>query len=312
MIKVKNLTKKYQNSKALQDVSFEVAKGEVVGFLGPNGAGKTTTMRILTGFLPMTSGQATIDGLDVFKDSLKIREKIGYLPETTPLYPEMSILEFLNFIAELKKVPREKRQEDVSRSLDKCDLEDVKNKIIKTLSKGYRQRVGIAQALLGNPDVLILDEPTIGLDPKQIIQIRKLIKNLGREKTIILSTHILQEVSAVCDKVIIINEGKTVAIDTPENLTSKFSGGMIVNITVKGNAEQVKNCLSGLENIKEVNIKNQTEGKVQLEVKSKGKSDSREIIASAIVRNGWGLLEISQEKMGLEEIFVKLTGKNNE
>lgn len=308
MIKVKNLTKKFQQFTAVDNASFEVNSGEIVGFLGPNGAGKTTTMRILAGFIPMTSGEVTVENFDVFEDSLKIREMIGYLPETTPLYPDMIVLEYLNFMAELKKVKQEDRETQLNKIVDKCGLNEVKDDLIKNLSKGYKQRVGLAQALIGEPKVLILDEPTIGLDPKQILEIRKLIKELGKEKTIILSTHILQEVSAVCDKVVIINKGKIVATDTPDNLTKRLSGGMVVNITVRAGSEEVVRCLTNLEKIEKVEKVSSQGVENVFRVHAAEKVDPREIIASAIVRNGWGLLEMSKEKIGLEEIFIKLTG----
>ncbi|MBU1119120.1 ABC transporter ATP-binding protein [Patescibacteria group bacterium] len=307
MIHVKNLCKKYSSFEALKDISFDVEKGEVVGFLGPNGAGKTTTMRILTGYLPMTSGKVEIDGLDVYEESLKVRSKIGYLPETTPLYMDMTVKEYVSYIAELKKISKEERKEQVKKAMNDCGVGHIKDKLIKTLSKGFKQRVGIAQALVGNPEVLILDEPTIGLDPNQIVEIRNLIKDLGKEKTVILSTHILQEVSATCNKVIIISEGKIVAIDSPENLTSRLSGGMRVDITVKGPESEIRTCLEGLDAIKEVKEAGQEGGIATLRVFAKEGQDPREVIASAVVRNGWGLKEMRREAVNLEEIFMKLT-----
>lgn len=307
MISVKNLSKKFNKQEVLRNVSFEINKGEVVGFLGPNGAGKTTTMRILTGFIPMTSGLAKIDNLDVFEDSLKIRKKVGYLPETTPLYQDMTVNEYLKFIAEIKQVAKEKREEQITSCKQKCGLTEVEDKLIKTLSKGYKQRVGIAQALIGEPEVLILDEPTIGLDPKQIIEIRNLIKNLGKSKTVILSTHIMQEVSAVCDKVIIINEGRIVATDTPENLTSSLAGGMKVKLLVKGPAAEISRCLSSLDSVKKAEVISEKKDGVTIKIESEKNNDPRQVVASAIIRNNWGLLEMTQESMNLEDIFLKLT-----
>lgn len=311
MIKVKNLAKKYNNFEALRGVSFEIKKGEIVGFLGPNGAGKTTTMRILTGYMPMTAGEATVDGLDVFEDSLKVRQKIGYLPETTALYMDMTVAEYLRFMAELKKVPRQDIKKEIDSACGKCGLEKVKDVIIKTLSKGYKQRVGIAQAILGNPDVVILDEPTIGLDPNQIVEIRNLIKELGKTTTVILSTHILQEVSATCDKVIIINEGRIVAVDTPENLTNSMSGGMRVTIAVRGKEEDVLECLNGLDDVEKATKLSAKKGVVLVDVDAKKDADPRETIAAAIVRNEWGLLSMEKKSVDLEQIFMKLTGDEN-
>lgn len=311
MIKVKNLAKKYNNFEALRGVSFEIKKGEIVGFLGPNGAGKTTTMRILTGYMPMTAGEATVDGLDVFEDSLKVRQKIGYLPETTALYMDMTVAEYLRFMAELKKVPRQDIKKEIDSACGKCGLEKVKDVIIKTLSKGYKQRVGIAQAILGSPDVVILDEPTIGLDPNQIVEIRNLIKELGKTTTVILSTHILQEVSATCDKVIIINEGKIVAVDTPENLTSSMSGGMRVTVAIRGKETDVIECLDGLDDVEKATKLSSKKGVVLVEVDAKKDADPREKIAAAIVRNEWGLLSMEKKSVDLEQIFMKLTGDEN-
>ena len=222
MIKIKNLTKKYGNVYAIKDISFEVKKGEIIGFLGPNGAGKSTTMNIITGYIPATSGEAWIAGYNIMDEPLEVKKRIGYLPEIPPLYLDMRVIEYLKFVAELKNVPRKEVESRIKYVMDKLQISDVKGRKICNLSKGYKQRVGFAQALLGNPDVLILDEPTVGLDPQQIIEIRELIKQLGEEHTVILSSHILSEISAVCNRVIIINRGEIVAVDTPENLSKEI------------------------------------------------------------------------------------------
>ena len=310
MIKASKLTKKYGSKNAIKDVSFDIDKGEVVGFLGPNGAGKTTTMRILTGYIPPTSGQAKIGDLDVFDDSLEVRRQLGYLPENTPLYLGMDVEVFLKYIAALKRVTKDKRQNHISKIMKVCGIDNVKQSTIKTLSKGYKQRVGIAQALIGNPEVLILDEPTIGLDPKQIIEIRELIKSLAQEKTIILSTHILPEVSVTCSRVIIIADGKIVAEDTPDNLENKVSGVAKVIVTVKGPGEAIKNQLAGITGIKNVNLKKTHPGDLNdLEIESEKAVDVRSKLAQVIARSDWDLLEMRREVLGLEEIFLKLTTK---
>lgn len=306
MINVSNLTKEYSGHKALDNVSFKIKKGEIVGLLGPNGAGKTTTMRIMTGFLPMTDGSVVIDGVDVYEDSLKARESLGYLPESTPLYPQMKVKEYLAFIADLKHLSKEEKKKQIPEVAVKCGLEDKMSVLIKFLSKGYKQRVGIAQALLGDPKLVILDEPTIGLDPNQIVEIRKLIKELGKTKTIILSTHILQEVSAVCTKVIIMNEGTVVAVDTPENLT-KGATGVQFTISVKGPASDVFECISGLEKVERVIEVSNKEGVATFKVNAKNKQDPREVISNAVVKNGWSLLEMRKEEVDLEHIFMKMT-----
>lgn len=312
MIKVKNLTKKYSNFEALRGVTFEVGKGEIVGFLGPNGAGKTSTMRILTGYMPMTSGEVTVDGLDVFEDSLAVRKKIGYLPETTALYPDMTVKEYLDFVCDLKNIAKADRVDQIERVNKKCGLGDVQDALIKTLSKGYKQRVGIAQAILGDPDVVVLDEPTIGLDPNQIIEIRNLIKELGKDTTVILSTHILQEVSATCDKVVIINEGRVVAVDTPDNLTSSSASGMRVEISVKGPASDVLECIRGLDDIESARQLSDKNGIVSIQADAKLNKDPRETMANAVVKNSWGLLEMQKKTVDLEQIFTKLTSEETD
>ncbi|MFA6296685.1 MAG: ATP-binding cassette domain-containing protein [Patescibacteria group bacterium] len=310
MIKVENLTKSYANFKALDGVSFEVQKGEIIGFLGPNGAGKTTTMRILTGFFPPTSGKVEIDGFDIFNDSIEVRKRIGYLPENTPLYQDMEVYAFLRYMAELKDVEPEKKNQHIKNIMKRCGIEHMKNEIISRLSKGYKQRVGLAQALIGDPKVLILDEPTIGLDPKQIIEIRNLIKELGKEKTIILSTHILPEVAVTCTRVIIINEGKIVAEDTPDNLENKVSGVAKVIVTVRGGSpDLIKSRLEGVQGVSNVTVLKNHAGFTDLSIQSEKDVDVRDKVSSIIVQNNWGLIEMHRETLGLEEIFLKLTKK---
>ena len=312
MIKVNNLTKRFANVKALDGVSFEIHKGEVVGFLGPNGAGKTTTMRILAGFIPPTSGTAEIAGFDVFNDSIEVRKRIGYLPENTPLYQDMEVYAFLRYMADLREVEPEKINDHIKNIMGKCGLTHMKDEIISKLSKGYKQRVGLASALVGDPEVLILDEPTIGLDPKQIREIRNLIKELGKDKTIILSTHILPEVSMTCSRVIIMNDGKIVAEDTPDNLENKVSGAAKVHLTVKGGqAEDIKMKLEAIQGVTDVVVLKKHNGLTDLSIESEKNVDVRGRISQVIVSSNWDLVEMRREMLGLEEVFLKLTKKES-
>ena len=313
MIEVKNITKKYGAKKALDNVSFKVEKGEIVGFLGPNAAGKSTTMRIITGYMPQTSGQVIIDGYDNLENSLEARKKIGYMPENVALYQEMRVGEYLLFIAKLLKVKKEERPQQLSSIMKKCGLLDVKDQLIATLSKGYKQRVGLAQALLGDPEILILDEPTIGLDPKQITEIRKLIKEIGKEKTVILSTHILPEVEMTCNRVIIINQGKLVASGNVETLTAGIEKGEVIVATVEGDVAQIKNKLAGIKEISEVNIiEKKSTNQAVVEIKSLGnKIDLRPLVSKALIENDFSLLEIKKKKLDLEDIFLKITTNEN-
>ena len=301
MIQVEHLTKTYGDLVAIQDVSFQVQRGEVLGFLGPNGAGKTTTMRILTGFLPPTSGRVTVAGFDVFEESLEARRRIGYLPETVPLYPEMTVARYLDFVAALRDVPN--RQDAVEQVMHQVGLIDRADTIIGKLSKGYRQRVGLAQALVHDPEVIILDEPTIGLDPKQIIEVRELIRNLGGDHTVILSTHILPEVSQVCSRVLIINEGQIVAEDTPERLTARLKGGERVFIHLANGTSEAEAVLGAIEGVQEVTRM----GDGQYEVTCALGQDLRPVLARTLIEHGWDLLELRPVAMSLEEIFLKLT-----
>ena len=310
MIEADKLTKYYDKHTAIRDVSFKVEKGEIVGFLGPNGAGKTTTMRILTGFLPPSSGTARVAGYDVLTESLQVRRRIGYLPENVPLYTDMKVTNYLEFVAEVKGVERGNRRHKIGEVMEKCGLAEVRRTLIGALSRGYRQRVGIAQALLNDPEVLILDEPTIGLDPKQIIEIRQLIKALAGQSTIILSTHILPEVSMICHRVIILNNGQVVAVDTPENLTAGLQSSTKLRIRVDGPVDQVGAALTHLPGVLRVVTEDETHETVKsFVVESERNCDLRREVSRLIVERGWGLLELRPADMSLEEIFVRLVTK---
>src|SRR3989338_1806781 len=302
MIEVENLTKYYGDYHALKGVTFSVKKGDILGFLGPNGAGKTTTMRILTCFFPPTSGKASVAGFDVFEEPLEVRKRIGYLPENVPLYKDMTVEDYLIFAAGIKGVEGKKIKGAVAKVMDECVLTDVSYKFIAELSKGYRQRVRLAQALVNEPEVLILDEPTVGLDPKQIIEIRKLIKNLAGKRTIILSTHILPEVSMTCNRVVIINKGKVVAVDTPQNLTANIHGASRLIVKVDGPAQDVISGLQKIRGINKVNKKESNNGISEFILDTDKGIDIRRDIAAGIVRSGWGLLELRPVEMSLEDI----------
>ena len=279
MIEVKNVTKKYPNIKAVDNINFTIKDGEVVGFLGPNGAGKTTTMNMITGFIEPTEGQIIINGFDIVKKSKKAKKQIGYMPEGVPLYTELTAREFVNYMAELKDVKAKERKEAVEKAIEETGLKDVQNKLIKNLSRGYKQRVSMAGALVGNPEVIILDEPTVGLDPKQITEIRSLIKELGKKHTVILSSHILSEVSQICERVIIINHGKIVAIDTPENLENKTKEKNTILVTVEDKNEKMKNLKEEVKEIEEIKlVKDNEDGTKQYAVTSADKVDLRKKI----------------------------------
>jgi ABC-2 type transport system ATP-binding protein len=312
MIKVEGLTKRYARTIAVDNISFEVEKGQIVGFLGPNGAGKTTTMRVLTCFLPPTAGSANVAGFDVLEQSLEVKKRIGYLPETPPVYPEMEVKEYVTFVGKLKNVPKADLAARVDQVIERCAIGDVRNKLIGKLSKGYRQRVGLAQAIIHNPDVLILDEPTAGLDPKQIIETRDLIHQLAGEHTIILSTHILSEVEHSCDRVIIINKGKLVATDSVANLTSRLRGSEMVALEVESNGGSLKqtDVLQRLEQVPGVSrvlSKEPRDGRYPFEVESLQGKHIRPDLAKAVVASGWGLTELRPMGLSLEEIFLQLT-----
>ncbi len=306
MIEVRNLTKAYADKTAVRDLTFSVDKGEILGFLGPNGAGKTTTMRILTGYMPATSGRATVAGYDVFTQSLEVRKRIGYLPETVPVYPEMPVEAYLTFVAKLKGLPSARLAERLEYVLGVCHIADVRQTLIGKLSKGYRQRVGIAQALIHDPEVLILDEPTAGLDPKQINETRQLIKSLGGKHTIILSTHILPEVSMTCGRVVIINQGQLAAEDTPENLTKRLQGRDRIQLEARAPRQDLLKTLNAVPGVTHVSAAD-SDGRVRCEVEGNGKQDIRAHLAAAVVGQGWDLLELRSAAMSLEDIFLQLT-----
>jgi ABC-2 type transport system ATP-binding protein len=312
MITVKELTKRYARNTAVDHISFQVEKGQIVGFLGPNGAGKTTTMRMLTCFLPPTSGSATVAGYDVLEQPLEVKKRIGYLPETPPLYPEMETGEYLTFVGKLKGLSGAELRKRVDYVCDRCAIADVRNKLLGKLSKGYRQRVGLAQAIVHNPDVLILDEPTSGLDPKQINETRDLIKSLGGDHTIILSTHILPEVEQTCEQVIIINKGKLAATDSVQNLQNRARGAGSVLVEVSGrngslDLAAVQRRLEQVAGVAHVVAKHSRQNRSSFEVES-GKGFVRGDLARAVVESGWDLNELRPSAMSLEEIFLQLTG----
>jgi ABC-2 type transport system ATP-binding protein len=305
MIKVSGLTKDYGARRAINNLSFDAQQGEIVGFLGPNGAGKTTTMRILTGYMPPTDGEAIIAGYNIVDESLEARKRIGYLPETTPLYTEMIVFDYLKYMGELRGVPEV--DERVDEVLGMVGLGDRANGYIGNLSKGMRQRVGLAQALLHKPEVLILDEPTIGLDPGQVVEVRELIREIGRERTVLLSTHLLNEAQNICDRVLIINKGKIVAEDTTENLQARLLGAERVIIRVRGEAdEELAKAIGLIKGVRDVEIKN--DGSVEFEFAS-GK-DLRPEVAKQIIKSGYDLLELRPLGMSLEEIFLELTAND--
>ncbi|HEV3254896.1 MAG TPA: ABC transporter ATP-binding protein [Candidatus Acidoferrales bacterium] len=308
MIEVQNLTKAFGAVTAVDHISFSVQKGEILGFLGPNGAGKTTTMRILTGYLPATSGTASVAGFDVFDNSMEVRRHIGYLPENPPLYTDMSVEAYLDFVARIKNVPAEKRQARIDDALEKTSITDKRRELIKRLSRGYKQRVGLAQALVHDPDVIILDEPTVGLDPKQIIEVRKLIKGLAGSHTIILSTHILPEVGMTCSRVVIINRGKIVAVDTPENLTMQLKGGERVQIQVQAPEKPLRDLLAHIPGVRRVEVEpTGAAGRLAVTVEAAEGKDIRSEIAAKIVGQGYALYELRGVNLSLEEIFLQLT-----
>jgi len=315
LIEVEHLSKSYGQARAVQDISFQVAKGEILGFLGPNGAGKTTTMRILTGYLPATSGTARICGYDVFDNSLEVRKRIGYLPEVPPLYPEMTVEDYLTFVSRIKGVPSDEISKRVNDAMRMSNVTDKRGEYIKRLSRGYKQRVGIAQAIVHNPDVVILDEPTVGLDPNQIKEVRNLIKGLSGEHTIILSTHILPEVEMTCDRVVIINKGKIAAVDTTGNLTNQLKAGERVKLSVKRHerngselAGRLQRSLESLEGVKHVKIEGDDNGnQMSAMVEIAQGLDLRAPIAARIVDHGFDLLELRAINLSLEDIFMQLT-----
>jgi ABC-2 type transport system ATP-binding protein len=308
LIEVQDLTKTFGERTAVDHISFAVNKGEILGFLGPNGAGKTTTMRMLTTFMPATSGTARIAGFDVFDNSIEVRRHIGYLPENPPVYPDMTVESYLDFVARIKGVPTEKRAQRVTDALEKTNITDKRDELIKRLSRGYKQRVGLAQALVHDPDVIILDEPTVGLDPKQIIEVRHLIKNLAGNHTIVLSTHILPEVSMTCDRVVIINKGKIAAVDTPQNLTSQLKGGQRIRVEVQASEQPLREVLGQIPGASHVQIETAPlTGHVLATIEAAEGKDIRSAIAARIVEKGWPLFELKGVSLSLEDIFLELT-----
>jgi len=312
MIEAESLTKRYGEIIAVDNISFTVNKGEIVGLLGPNGAGKTTTMRILTCYLPPDSGKATIDGKDVIEQSLEVRDRIGYLPENNPLYMDMRVVDYLRFIAEIRHLPRKQAMSKLREMAKVCGLEPVINKSIGELSKGFCQRVGLAQAMIHDPDILILDEPTVGLDPNQIIEIRELIKRIGEEKTIILSSHILPEVAATCKRIIIMNNGRIVGSGTPEEMSTRARGGGVISITIRGPVEEITEKLRAMKKVKNFKIKgSEGDGRTRFEVISAGEADLNEDLFRMVAENGWILSELYQEAVSLEDVFQQLTLKES-
>jgi ABC-2 type transport system ATP-binding protein len=313
LIEVQDLTKTFGDNIAVNHLSFTVNKGEILGFLGPNGAGKTTTMRILTGFMPATSGTARVAGYDVFTDSIEVRRRIGYLPENPPLYSDMTVADYLDFVARIKGVGPDKRRQRVDEAMEKTNIGDKRNELIKRLSRGYKQRVGLSQALVHDPEVIILDEPTVGLDPKQIIEVRHLIKGLAGSHTIILSTHILPEVSMTCDRVVIINHGTIAAVDTPANLTMQLKGGQHVRIEVQGTESALRDALSAVPGVRKVDVQaGAASGRIAVSVEAAPGEDIRSLVAAAVVAKGLPLYELTGVSLSLEDIFLQLTTEDAE
>lgn len=311
MIEVRHLTKRYGDTLAVDDLNFTIEKGRIYGFLGPNGAGKSTTMNIITGYLASTDGSVTINGHDILEDAEAAKKNIGYLPELPPLYFDMTVKEYLAFAAELKKIPKAERKNQITRVCATTKLDAVQNRLIKNLSKGYRQRVGLAEAVMGYPEVIILDEPTVGLDPKQIIEIRTLIKNLKKKHTVILSSHILSEVSAVCDYVLIISHGKLVASDTPENLGKLAEGSNTLEMLVKGAEKPIKEALEGIEGINSVSLEHDDKQNLwSVKVTTEEQNDVREKVFYKMAEINCPIYEMKSKKVSLEEIFLELTASD--
>ena len=312
MIKVSHLTKKYGAKYAVNDLSFEINEGEIVGFLGPNGAGKTTTMNMLTGYLACTSGTITVAGCDVLEEPEKAKKHIGYLPEKPPLYPDMTVKEYLDFIYDLKDC-KLKRAPHIKEICELVGIDNVYGRLIKHLSKGYQQRVGLAQALIGNPEVLILDEPTVGLDPRQIIEIRNLIRRLGEKHTVIFSTHILSEVQAVCERILVINEGSIVADDTPDSLSNKLYGDNRLTVRIAGPTDEVYKAVRALDGVKKCELLGIKEkGSVDVNIESGEGVDMRYLVFECCKQQGWPLIGIKNTELDIEDIFMKLTGGEEE
>ncbi|CAN5429305.1 ATP-binding cassette domain-containing protein [soil metagenome] len=310
-IKVENLSKYYGDQAAVNNISFEIQTGEIVGFLGPNGAGKSTTMKMITTYLTPNSGKISVEDLDTAENSLEVRKRIGYLPEQNPLYPDMNVIEYLEYAAELESIPKANIDSAVKNVVDKCGLNDVMHKDIGELSKGYKQRVGLAQAMIHDPQVLILDEPTSGLDPNQIVEIRKLIRQLGKQKTLILSTHILQEVQAVCDRVLIINKGEIVADGTPDELQKDFQGENVINVDVRKDAntnkDDILRSFRDIPKVKKVEVVKENSESITFNIYSAADADVKESLFKKAVAMNLNLLSFKQESGSLEDVFRKLT-----
>ena len=312
MIEVENLTKKYGSQVAVDNLSFRVERGMIYGFLGPNGAGKSTTMNMMTGYIAATSGTVKINGYDILKNPEQAKKSIGYLPELPPVYPDMTVYEYLRFVAELKKVKKNERQAQIEDVMKQTQIEDVKGRLIKNLSKGYKQRVGLAQAIIGYPEVIILDEPTVGLDPKQIIEIRELIRELAKKHTIILSSHILSEVSAVCDHIVIISKGKLVASDTPEGLMTLLKGGRQMKLSVLGEQSKVEELLRSMESVKDFSMQPpRAEGMVSVNIRTEDTEDIRVELFHRLAAADMPIMELSLSEKSLEDVFLELTGEED-
>lgn len=312
MIEVENLTKKYGSHVAVDNLSFRVERGMIYGFLGPNGAGKSTTMNMMTGYIAATSGTVKINGYDILKNPEQAKKSIGYLPELPPVYPDMTVYEYLKFVAELKKVKKNERQAQIEDVMKQTQIEDVKGRLIKNLSKGYKQRVGLAQAIIGYPEVIILDEPTVGLDPKQIIEIRELIRELAKKHTIILSSHILSEVSAVCDHIMIISKGKLVASDTPEGLMTLLKGGKQMKLSVLGEQSKVEELLQSMESVKDFSMQPpKAEGLVSVNIRTEDTEDIRVELFHRLAAADMPIMELSLSEKSLEDVFLELTGEED-
>ena len=307
MIEIKNVTKKYGNFTAVDNINFQIEEGEIVGLLGPNGAGKSTTMNMITGFIEPTQGEIIIDNNNIQKKPKKAKKQIGYMPEGVPLYSDLTVREFIQYMAGLKGISKKERKEEIERVILETNLYEVQNKLIKNISRGYKQRVSMAGALVGNPKVLILDEPTVGLDPKQITEIRNLIKSLGKKHTIILSSHILSEVSQICEKVIIINKGKMIAVDTPKNLEEKTIKNNVINVTVEDSENKIDETLKQIENVSEYKlIKNNQDGTKEYSIIAKDEIDIRKIIFESFAKNGITIFELKKLEATLEDAFMEL------
>ena len=312
MIEVENLTKKYGSHVAVDNLSFRVERGMIYGFLGPNGAGKSTTMNMMTGYIATTSGTVKINGYDILKNPEQAKKSIGYLPELPPVYPDMTVYEYLKFVAELKKVKKNERQAQIEDVMKQTQIEDVKGRLIKNLSKGYKQRVGLAQAIIGYPEVIILDEPTVGLDPKQIIEIRELIRELAKKHTIILSSHILSEVSAVCDHIMIISKGKLVASDTPEGLMTLLKGGRQMKLSLLGEQSKVEELLRSMESVKDFSMQPpRAEGMVSVNIRTEDTEDIRVELFHRLAAADMPIMELSLSEKSLEDVFLELTGEED-